>query len=537
MSFSSSSPEQLSLDASPSKSTTKVQDSNFQIFLGGSCNPTTWRQNVAVPYLEANGISYFNPQVDDWTPEVVNSERWAKQNAKILLFVIDKQTRSTVSLVESAFMAGENKNLVLVIYPFEYNIISLTDTSAQTSEFIETRSTLMRTTNLKLDGEADAASSFSRSSSSTISSTLVTSCSVQESSTSTTASRALSTTRAQQSISSQVKTSECSKSLRQPELELGQKSSIQATHEKARITSGKMKINNEIISLDEFRELRHARSMLQNLLSVRQIPMFSDILHALNYVSYSLKREMDSNLESSKSPPNSIVNNDDLGDKTKHKHQQKLDPILKFDQKTLHDVHSRINMMKDVYISFDSNDHTSIESNVISILEENGLSYNYMPVNSIIKPSDSDFESEMCVPEISIDPSQPGGSSHEMSRYPNAYNVDELTRSAIEQELCAIKSSRVLLFVITNKCRGLSVMVLASHLMALLRNNVVLCVQYLEEPCLISGENLTKTAIADYNRGRVYLSDYATKSQVPVFSTVREAIECCTLKCQHANKS
>lgn len=32
-----------------------------EIFLGGSCNPTTWRQDEAIPILEKLGITYYNP--------------------------------------------------------------------------------------------------------------------------------------------------------------------------------------------------------------------------------------------------------------------------------------------------------------------------------------------------------------------------------------------------------------------------------------------------------------------------------------------
>jgi Nucleoside 2-deoxyribosyltransferase like len=32
-----------------------------EVFLGGSCNPTTWRADVAMPELEKLGISYYNP--------------------------------------------------------------------------------------------------------------------------------------------------------------------------------------------------------------------------------------------------------------------------------------------------------------------------------------------------------------------------------------------------------------------------------------------------------------------------------------------
>ena len=31
------------------------------VFLGGSCNPTTWRHDVAMPLLDSFGISYYNP--------------------------------------------------------------------------------------------------------------------------------------------------------------------------------------------------------------------------------------------------------------------------------------------------------------------------------------------------------------------------------------------------------------------------------------------------------------------------------------------
>lgn len=32
-----------------------------EVFLGGSCNPTTWRADVAIPALDKLGISFYNP--------------------------------------------------------------------------------------------------------------------------------------------------------------------------------------------------------------------------------------------------------------------------------------------------------------------------------------------------------------------------------------------------------------------------------------------------------------------------------------------
>lgn len=33
----------------------------YDVFLGGSCNPTTWRKDVAIPYLQEAGVSFYNP--------------------------------------------------------------------------------------------------------------------------------------------------------------------------------------------------------------------------------------------------------------------------------------------------------------------------------------------------------------------------------------------------------------------------------------------------------------------------------------------
>ncbi len=77
------------------------------MFLGGSCNPTTWRVDAAVPTLHNAGITCFNPQVDEWFPELIEVEEQAKMAATLLLFVVDSQTRAISSMVEIAFLAGQ----------------------------------------------------------------------------------------------------------------------------------------------------------------------------------------------------------------------------------------------------------------------------------------------------------------------------------------------------------------------------------------------------------------------------------------------
>lgn len=33
------------------------------VFLGGSCNPTTWRKDIAIPMLKALNITYYDPVI------------------------------------------------------------------------------------------------------------------------------------------------------------------------------------------------------------------------------------------------------------------------------------------------------------------------------------------------------------------------------------------------------------------------------------------------------------------------------------------
>ncbi|XP_066601422.1 uncharacterized protein raw isoform X2 [Prorops nasuta] len=91
----------------------------YEVFLGGSCNPTTWRSDIAIPTLQNLGITYYNPQVSQWGPELIAQEYEAKQTARVLLFVIDNQTRNTAGIIEVAQLAAtRSESLILVIYPY-----------------------------------------------------------------------------------------------------------------------------------------------------------------------------------------------------------------------------------------------------------------------------------------------------------------------------------------------------------------------------------------------------------------------------------
>ncbi|CAG9783075.1 unnamed protein product [Diatraea saccharalis] len=123
----------------------------YEVFLGGSCNPTTWRSDIAIPMLKQMGITYFNPQVDDWSTELMEVEHRAKAAARALLFVLDSETRAVAASVEAALLAAEPRDLLLVLKPYsrhqtigqekisEHEYVELSRARATLQEVVERR--------------------------------------------------------------------------------------------------------------------------------------------------------------------------------------------------------------------------------------------------------------------------------------------------------------------------------------------------------------------------------------------------------------
>lgn len=57
--------------------------------------------------------------MEDWSVELVEREHEAKQNASVLFYVIDSQTRNVVGMMEAAGFAGARRRLVMVIKPYK----------------------------------------------------------------------------------------------------------------------------------------------------------------------------------------------------------------------------------------------------------------------------------------------------------------------------------------------------------------------------------------------------------------------------------
>lgn len=75
---------------------------------------------MAIPFLEKEGLTYFNPQVPEWKPDLLDKENEAKINAEVLFFVLDNQTRSASAMIEVAYAIGRGQPLVMVVNEYYY---------------------------------------------------------------------------------------------------------------------------------------------------------------------------------------------------------------------------------------------------------------------------------------------------------------------------------------------------------------------------------------------------------------------------------
>jgi len=68
----------------------------MKVFLGGTTNESTWR-NRLIAWLD---IDFFNPVVDDWTPECIEEENRQKKICDYCLYVITPLMTGLYSIAE-----------------------------------------------------------------------------------------------------------------------------------------------------------------------------------------------------------------------------------------------------------------------------------------------------------------------------------------------------------------------------------------------------------------------------------------------------
>ncbi len=76
--------------------------SGITVGLFGTCGASTWRKAFIEAY-EKLGVAYFNPQVEDWRPELADVEAWHLANDQVILFPVTGETFAAGSLAETGF--------------------------------------------------------------------------------------------------------------------------------------------------------------------------------------------------------------------------------------------------------------------------------------------------------------------------------------------------------------------------------------------------------------------------------------------------
>jgi len=70
-----------------------------RVFLGGTCNESTWRNRMMI-YLHDAGIEYFNPVVDDWTEAHMEKELQERKTCDFCLYAITPKMKGVYSIAE-----------------------------------------------------------------------------------------------------------------------------------------------------------------------------------------------------------------------------------------------------------------------------------------------------------------------------------------------------------------------------------------------------------------------------------------------------
>lgn len=83
----------------------------MKVFLGGTCNESTWRNRI-VPMLN---IEYFNPVVDDWTPDCMAEEIKQRKECDFVLYAITPKMTGVYSIAEVVDDSNKRPNKTIFI--------------------------------------------------------------------------------------------------------------------------------------------------------------------------------------------------------------------------------------------------------------------------------------------------------------------------------------------------------------------------------------------------------------------------------------
>ena len=68
----------------------------MKVFLGGTCNDSLWRSKL----ISMLKVDYFNPVVEDWTPDCQVEEPRQRKSCDYVLYVITSEMTGVYSIAE-----------------------------------------------------------------------------------------------------------------------------------------------------------------------------------------------------------------------------------------------------------------------------------------------------------------------------------------------------------------------------------------------------------------------------------------------------
>lgn len=88
---------------------------NIKVFLGGTCNESTWRDRL----IKKLNINYFNPVVKDWTPECQKKEIQERENCDFCLYTITPLMTGCYSIAEVVDDSNKRPHKTILCILFE----------------------------------------------------------------------------------------------------------------------------------------------------------------------------------------------------------------------------------------------------------------------------------------------------------------------------------------------------------------------------------------------------------------------------------
>ncbi|KAK3769130.1 hypothetical protein RRG08_067107 [Elysia crispata] len=429
-----------SASGSAARRSRKESLANFQVFLGGSCGcskkPSTWRHDEAIPFLKKENITFYNPQVNTWRPELVELEDRAKNVAELLFFVIDNNTRSVASLCEIAYLVGCKRQIIVVFSGFDEAVEEVSLEKTTDKEKMD----IARARNVLMDIiERNSIPVF---------------CDIQ-------AALRCAAVHLKHGIRVQ---------------------ELSASHGAIPVKFGHVLVGEALLKLRE--SFNSITGNCDGRMSKEDI--------RLGYRCYTGEDFSLSWLSQHRPGQTSFSFEEFCCVVTEYK-RKKQSMAVSLASKLVAPVSWLLAKLRG-------------SSKPCEVLEE------VFDIYLGGSCGESNWREDVAIPLLKRE-----GISH-LNPLVTKWSDYLIPMQAAEREKC-----RLLLFTIADCTRAIGAMVEAGYYIGL-GCRVTLCLEKLQPYTTIAGEQMTSTALKDYNRGRVYLSDMASREGVPVFENVSESL-------------